>query len=214
LLNFILLPDFENDFFRLPKTAIHNENELLLKVAADCETSFRLIFTYYQPIIYTAALRITGNSSLSEDILQDTFLKVWLKRSSLPGIKNFSGWLFTIAQNVMYDAIRASAKQRIIFRRMISEMTKIDSADTESLVQEENLENILREAVDRLPLKQRQTYTLIKVKLLTREHAAQILQVSPETVKSNLDHAMRSIRAFCLKTVEAGPPVIIFYLFF
>jgi len=55
---------------------------------------------------------------------------------------------------------------------------------------------------------------LIKEKHMKRNEAASLLNVSPETVKWNLDQAMRNIRAYCLANMKELPLIIVLHLFF
>ncbi|HSC38527.1 MAG TPA: sigma factor-like helix-turn-helix DNA-binding protein, partial [Chitinophagaceae bacterium] len=83
---------------------------------------------------------------------------------------------------------------------------------TDHSLLEKQYESILRAAVGHLPEKQRQTYRLIKQQGLKREEAARELAVSPETVKYNLEQAMRSIRAYCLAQLDGHPGLLLFIL--
>jgi RNA polymerase sigma-70 factor (ECF subfamily) len=81
--------------------------------------------------------------------------------------------------------------------------------DTEDRVLNNEYTRILQAAIDRLPEQQRQVYNLIKKEGLKREEAAAALQLSPETVKSHLAQAMRSVRVYCLSHLEISIALII-----
>lgn len=78
-------------------------------------------------------------------------------------------------------------------------------------MQEKEFKNILDQAIVRLPEKQQATYRLIKEQNLKRDQAAAELNVSPETVKWNLDQAMRSIRAYCLAHLKDLPLILLLH---
>lgn len=180
----------------------YNERELLQRIAEGDEAAFRTLFNFHRPRLYTAALRVVGDAAQAKDIYQDTFLKVWLKRDMLAGMENFTGWLFTIARNLMYDSIKHSSK--VSFSSSDShEDIFVDIADMpEYLLHKKEIQQVLQKAIERLPDKQRETYNLIKVYGLSRLKAAAKMNVSSETVKSNLEHAIRSIRAYCQKELD------------
>jgi len=177
----------------------YDEKEILIKIAEGDQKAFELLFLHYRTGIYITSFRLTHSSALSEEIVQDVFLKVWLKRSGLGQIGNFRAYLFTIAQNTIYSAMRKLCKQKFISRDPASIAAL---ATTEEDVKNGDYEQLLQEAVDRLPAKQKKTYVLIKEKGLKREQAAVILHVSSETVKSNLEQAIRNIKAYCLAKKE------------
>lgn len=189
----------------------NEETALLEKVAAGEELSFSLLFDQYRSNIYTTALRITGDEWTAEEILQDTFLKVWLHRASLPELDNFGGWLYTIARNLTYNAVKHSQNEKKKLLAVVKENISVYYQHTDYLTEEKELNKILEQAIERLPSKQKMTYKLIKQQYMKREEVAKALSVSAETVKWNLDQAMRSIRAFCMAHLKDTPLIIILY---
>lgn len=176
------------------------EKEMLIKIAEGDQKAFELLFTQYKTSIYSAAFRLTHSSSLAEEIVQDVFLKVWLKRSGLDQIDNFGGYLFTIAQNTIFSAMRKSLKLKILKQADPASLAVLATSEEEP--KSNDYELLLEEAINRLPTKQKKTYMLIKQEGLKREQAADILRVSAETVKSNLEQAIRNIKAYCVAKKE------------
>lgn len=182
---------------------------LLQEVASGNEAAFGQLFDHYRSNIYTTVLRMTGNEQIAEEILQDCFLKVWTKREQLPSLNNFGGWLFTIAANMTYNAIKSLKREMINSRKFLLNIYNDHFEQADDVLLKKEFNSLLLTAIDRLPEKQRQTYKLIKEQGLPRNEAAKILNVSPETVKWNLDQAMRSIRAFFIQHLP-----MYFFLFF
>jgi RNA polymerase sigma-70 factor (ECF subfamily) len=193
------------------KQLLANEQELLAQIAAGDVNSFSKLFDHYRPFVYTSSLRMTGEEMLSEEIVQDTFLKVWLNRSSLPEISNFPGWLYRIAANLTLNAI----KKESLHKRTIQEWLKEIHEGNEypGMAEDESrFRTLLNAAVAKLPSRQKQTYELIKQQGYKREEAAEILKISPETVKYHLDIALKSIRAYCMAQTDGEILGIIFCL--
>ncbi|MCX2452085.1 sigma-70 family RNA polymerase sigma factor [Pedobacter sp. PLR] len=192
------------------KTRNSNDDlSLLTSVASGDEQSFRLLFDKHRANIYTTALRITANEWTAEEILQDTFLKVWINREILPDLENFMGWLYTIARNLTYNSIKQAQNEKK--KLLLAAKESIYYPPTDYLTQDKEFEHILRQAIERLPPKQKLTYQLIKEQEMKRDEAALALNVSPETVKWNLDQAMRSVRAFCMAQLKDAPLIIGLY---
>jgi RNA polymerase sigma factor, sigma-70 family len=176
--------------------AHHKEKDLLRLVSLGNETAFRALYDHYRPVVFTTAIRLIEETWTAEEVVQDTFLQVWLKRTELHNIENFPGWLYTIATNLTYNAL--TKKQRITKNEsQLTPPTNAPLTPVESLLHKE-YDKILEQAINRLPPKQKQTYILLKKEGKKREEAALELGVSPETVKWNLEQAMRSIRAYCM----------------
>lgn len=193
---------------------IDEDKPLLSKVANGDEQAFKRLFDLYRPNVYTTALRITGDERTAEEILQDTFLKVWINRERIVHIGNFGGWIYTIAKNATYNAIKRSQSEKRNFLQFIREPIITYCQDTDHLTREREYQNILNLAITRLPPKQLLTYKLIKQQEMKREEAAIALNVSAETVKWNLDQAMRSIRAFCMAHLKETTFAFILYFIF
>lgn len=181
--------------------SLFNERELLALVADGDQQAFAKIFDHYRPNIYTTVLRLIGDEQVAEEILLDVFLKVWLKQKELAFVNNFGGWLYTISENATLNAIRKIkiGKEKITLR---NELPDSSYAHAEERLLNKEYEAVLHKAILRLPPKQQQAYILIRQEGKTREEAALILGVSPETVKSNLDQANKSVRAYCIASLE------------
>ena len=134
----------------------------MVRISQGDENAYRELFHFYRPVIYTA-LRMAGNAEWAKDIYQDIFLKVWLKRATLPSIVNFPGWLFIVSRNTMLDAFEDKENNQVGELNQI-ENTNFDTIyDPESIFQHKEVQIVLAAAISRLPPKQRETYDLIKV---------------------------------------------------
>lgn len=187
--------------------------ELLAEVGKGDEAAFTTLFDLYRPNIYTTALRITNDEWAAEEILQDTFVKVWINRAELRAVDNFDAWLYTVARNITYNAIKRTRKEKEHFNELAKDSITLFYPEADYKVQESEFKHILDQAIKRLPAKQQATYRLIKEQNLKREQAASELQVSPETVKWNLDQAMRSIRAYCVAHMKDLPLIFILHFY-
>lgn len=174
----------------------YNEHEVLHSVAAGDKAAFTLLFGHYRDRIYSIAFRLTHQPSVTEEIVQEVFLTIWLKRSDIPGIQNFSAYLFIVTRNKAYKALKDIARN---YKTMplTEEAGLTGNNDTDSYILRKEYIHLLQQAIDRLPIRQKQVYQLIKEQRLKREEVADMLQLQPETVKFHLAQAMKNIRAFC-----------------
>ncbi|MDF2850013.1 MAG: hypothetical protein K0S31_698 [Sphingobacterium multivorum] len=197
--------------FRMIKSVLIS---LLQRVADGDHDAFQELFDIYRPNIYTTALRVAGNEWIAEDIVQDTFVKVWLNRDQLTAIDNFEAWLFILAKNITLNLLKKQdSYKKYAHEEAKSALLRV-YPEADYLVQDKEFQALLNEAISRLSKKQKETYLLIKEKHMKRNEAASLLNVSPETVKWNLDQAMRNIRAYCLANMKELPLIIVLHLFF
>jgi RNA polymerase sigma-70 factor (family 1) len=184
---------------------------LLHQVAVGEEAAFGRLFHLFSPNIYTTTFRIVNNEWIAEEVVQDVFLKIWVARASLVEVNNFDSWLYTMVKNISYDAIRRTQRDKHNFNLLVKDSISLYYPESDYQLQEKEFHKILNDAIERLPAKQKATYKLIKEENLKREQVAVELNISPETVKSNLDHAMRSIRAFCMAHLKDVPMIFILH---
>lgn len=185
----------------MPIDNINNENELLLRIANGDEAAFREVFTRLKDDVYRTAVFFAQSNELAEEIVQDVFLSLWIKRQNLSEIKDFKSYVFIITRNAVYRGLRTIAAQQLQQQEFVAEYRSGVHHESAAILLDKRYEALLSEAVNRLPQQQREVYTLIKEDGLTREEAARQLTLSPETVKRHLSLATKSIRAFCLKHI-------------
>lgn len=174
-------------------TTLHNERELLLAMAKGDEKAFRQLFNHYWPHIYSVAFAFTKSIVLSEEIVQDVFLKVWLKRELLTPVKNFKGYLFTVARNHIYNELRKKSCEQAFAEYLEEYFIEISSLPEQQLFLKET-QSLVDEAVAHLPVQQRTVYELSRKDGLDHSQIADKLGISKLTVKSHMNKALHVIR--------------------
>ena len=176
-------------------SSLPNEKELLSCIAAGDGSAFRKIYDTYRPKIYAYALRLTEHESIADDIIQDVFLKVWINRHSLINITNFNAWLYAIARNHIADAMKAIAKERTSHKQWGRAIPIGINPVEEAMADKEN-QHLLQQALNQLSPQQRLIYNLTRDAGARHAEIAGQLNISRNTVKTHLVHALRSIRNY------------------
>ncbi len=155
------------------------------------------LFDCYRDRIYSIAFKITHSTTIAEGIVQDVFLKIWLRRTDLNDIQNFSAYLFIITRNDVYRVLKRIARsfKVSIFTEENYSLAVNTTADT---VIEKEYNLLLKNAIERLPNQQKQVYKLIKDEGMKRVEVANLLKLQPGTVKFHMSQAMKNVRAFCM----------------
>jgi RNA polymerase sigma-70 factor (ECF subfamily) len=192
-------------------SVLYNEWAILSRIADGDEKAFAEIFDHYRPNIYTVIFNLTDSREMADEIVQDVFLKVWLNRDTILEIQNFGAWVYTIAKNGVFTALQKEKIQnkRLSDWQISSSGFNDQSTSAQSIMEEKENSRLLLRAVERLPKKQQQTYKMIREQGMSRQQVADTLQVSPETVKENLQLATRSVRAFY---IQNGGLLVLFLL--
>lgn len=188
------MPPVKKRYFTIPLSIepIHNERELLRRVAKGDETAFRMLFDAYRDRLYFYILRITGSKETAEDVLQNTFLKLWLNRQVLDGVQNFNAWLFRISQNDVMNGLRRKALEAVLLRGELAQPAP--GMEAGELLHYKQVREIIQKAVGTLPPQQRKVYILRREEGLKIKEIADTLDISGLTVKKHLTAAQKTIR--------------------
>ena len=174
---------------------LFNEQYLLKQVSEGDEAAFRQIFTHYSKKIYSLSMYLTHSEFLAEEITQDVFLKIWMKKEQLAGMEYFNAWLKTIAHNVAVNQLKRIAHEKLILERITKE-TQHSNNHTENTVISSEYERILKEAIAQLSPQQQRVYLLSRQEGLKYEEIAREMQISIHTVKEYMKKALHSIRVY------------------
>lgn len=173
----------------------YNQKELLHQLAGGNETAFRQLYDRHKDEVYSFAMGITRSVPLAEEIVQDSFIKLWQHRNELPGIQKFESWFFTITRNLCYSALRKIALDRKIKQAPELQAEQHVATAEDIIITRENRE-LVQQAIYQLPEQQRRIYKLSREAGLTYDEIAAELHISRNTVKEHLRRAVTAIRAY------------------
>ncbi len=173
---------------------LYNEQELIARVINGEETAFATLFRHHHRKIYEVALLLTHSETVAEELVQEVFLKVWTKRTTLAAIEDFESWLFIVARNDAFKALRRSARAKSLLYELghLQDITH----ETDEWVHSRNYHALLNKAISQLPPRQQMAWRLSKEEGLKREEVARIMQIKPDTVKEHLAMAIKNIRTW------------------
>jgi len=155
--------------------------------------AFDLLVDRYYDRLYGYLLRFLKDSDMAEDLLQETFLRVWKNRAEFRNIASFSTWIYTIAGNLARSEWRRRKRWRMIRLgpSRDDEEPEIELADEgigpDSIVEIRLAVEELTEEVHKLPDRYRDVVILRDIQGMTYEEIAGIVQVPVGTVKSRLN---------------------------
>jgi len=164
-----------------------NERELLAKIAAGDEHAFTILFDGYYNTLGEYLYKLTESLVITQEIIQDTFIKIWLKRGELLKVKNFSSYIFIICRNQAYNELRKKAMERTV----LQSFGKMMASQTEAAG--ETYRELIDTAVDKLPPQAQKVYLMSRDERLKYEEIGVILGISAETVKKHIQYANKFI---------------------
>lgn len=174
---------------------IHNEKEILFLVSEGDETAFRNIFQTYGDLIHANIYSVVKSQAAAKDLVQDTFLRVWLYRDKLPEIENFRAWLLRISYNRAFNFLRdVGTQQKKLDQYAVKYGNTIFHNKTEEDMQLHLLNNVIAKAVKALPPQQKKIYLLSREQGLKQQVIADQLGLSLSTIKNTLGKALEALR--------------------
>lgn len=172
-----------------------DEKLILAKIANGDQLAFANLFHLYRNKVYGYALKILQSESSAQEIVQEVFIKLWLKRDQLSTIENFGGFLRVIVRNDTLNALKKIAVEHKNYSLVHLNKTEVDTG-TENSIQYRETKKLLDDAIEKLPPQQKLVYKLCHVDGIKQKEVATQLNISPLTVKVHLREAVKSIRLY------------------
>jgi RNA polymerase sigma-70 factor (ECF subfamily) len=174
---------------------------LIKQIAEDDEAAFRTIFDHYKAPFYSAAFKMTRSGSLAEEIVQEVFVKIWVKRKIIATAKRPADYIFTILHNCIYAQFRKLALEDKLKTTLAQDSEESEDSIQLLLLEKEN-KAILENIIDQMPPRQRLIYKLAKQEGWSREEIAKGLNISPNTVRNHLSAAIEFLRNYFRKNAS------------
>lgn len=161
--------------------------------------AFSLLVRKYKDDLTNFVIRFVGEEDEAEDIVQETFVRVFRKKHQfLPGAK-FSTWLYTIAANLARTRLRRLSLRRFIRLGNDAEEGPVfdlpdENARTDRAAEESLREERIQRALDALPVRLKEVVVLRDIQELTYEEIAAITGSAMGSVKSRISRARSRLR--------------------
>ena len=174
-------------------------------------TALAILVEKYKRLVYRVAVQITKNHEDANDVMQDTFLKVYESIHSFRKDAAFETWLYRIVVNHATNLVKRRERRRESPLSSTSEMEihpdlrrTVDLANNPHLnLERKERQRWVTQAVNSLPLKQRTVVILHEFEGLTHPEIASILNCSEGTVRSRLHYARHKLKELLKPYVDA-----------
>ena len=165
--------------------------DLMRRVQEGEMVSYNTLVNRYKDRLFNVLYRMLSSEDEANDLLQETFLRVWQHKMSYDFRFAFSTWIYTIALNLARNELRRRKKIKFldIFDFADKLAAKEEKKDTSA-----NLKTLLEAEMKRLPEKYKTAFLLRDVDNLSYEEIAQVLGVPLGTVKSRVNRARAILR--------------------
>ena len=181
------------DLFIIPPQDIACEPGMQEKLANGDRNAFEWVYKNYTKKIYDYALLMTRNETMSEDIVQEVFLKLWLHKEKLNTVKDFNAYLHILYKNHILDVLKRQQKE-ISVRQEYNRNAAAFEMKADAIIDYNETRRVIAKAVKQLPQQRQQVYILGRECGWKREQIAKELNIAPNTVKEVMQNALRFLK--------------------
>ena len=163
---------------------------LLEASARHVEPAFVVLIQRYQRDVYRVVWRISGGHADSEDIAQETFLRLWVNPAQVREAKALKGWLLRVASNMVMDRYRRKPMVNLEVAEDVVDLAPGPDGNREL----SQVSRAVDAAVAQLPDRQRMALALVHFEQMSNIAAAEVMELSVDALESLLARARRRLK--------------------
>jgi len=178
------------------------DQQLIEQVKNGDNTAFKEIYSRFSQVVYNLALRMLRDKEDAEEVVQEIFLQLWNKAYTYDSERGaVSTWIINIARSRSIDKLRTLG-----YRERNTEIgeEKVNSnSDLSRIIEDrEESKNVIRQALDSLPYKQRTAIELVYFEGLTHLEAAEKLDEPVGTIKTRIRLGVMKLKDKIMPYIE------------
>jgi len=184
-----------------------SETELIERISSGEKALYEIIVRRFNPYLYKVGRSYNYNHEDTQDLMQETFIDAYKNLLQFEGRADFKTWIIRIMLNNCYRKKSKSSFKNEIGQN-ISDHSKpmFTNAhnDTEKMIQNRELGNIIENALLKIPFDYRMVFSLREISGLNISETSNLLNISEANVKVRLNRAKTMLRTEIEKTYSAG----------
>lgn len=183
-----------------------SDAELVARICEHDERAFEALSARYRESMYRHVLSLLHDSSATEDVVQEVFLRVWMHADQWYRQGSFKAWLFRVATNLALNYLRTLSRHRQ--QSLEASADPLDESDESNMpswmvdhslpspdviLEHSERNELLQQLVEGLPTEKRVVFRLVYENEMATRQVAQTLGIPEGTVKSRLHYATRRL---------------------
>lgn len=190
-----------------PRVLHPDENRLVRAAADGDQASYAQLYTHYYPNLKAAINFITRDADETDEILQETFLRIWNIREKLVLVQSFENYALKIARNFLIDLLR----RKKVHQKAIAALSyRPFAADIKDNLEYKELHELALKAIQDLDEQKRDIFLLRTEQGLTFNEIAERYGIAVVTVKKHYYAAYHSIKTVLEQ--HSGPLALLIFL--
>ena len=186
---------------RLPlnRSPVPDDTDLLARIVQNDADALDLLYERHSRVVYSLALRMLRSAELAEDVVQETFWRVWRRSATFEGRRgSVASWILGIAHNLSVDELRRQRARPSLVRDTPGEpilSAIVDAgADVGDLALLNERRRQILKALEQIPADQRLAIEMAYFGGLSQSEIAERLQSPIGTVKTRIRNGLRRLR--------------------
>lgn len=178
----------------MPEPLPITDEELIARFQGGDQKAYDLLVLRYRDRLMTFLFRFLGSMDEAEDLVQETFVRLYHHRHAYRTIARFSTWIYTIASNLARTELRKRKRRRISWLSQMGVDRNHDyeipaNVTADEYAEEQFAGRAIQKAIEKLPEHFREALVLRDIQELSYEEVSKILGVPLGTVKSRINRA-------------------------
>ena len=172
--------------------APHEDKLILDQLKNGEEKALKILFDCFYPSLCNYALQFLNDPDQAEEVVQDLFVRIWIKRNLLNIETSLKYYLFRSVRNQCINLIRHEKVKQLHARNIKEALFAEEAADSYHI--DPGLSYQIESAIDAMPEKRREIFRLSREKGMKYHEIAEQLKVSIKTVETNMGLALKTLR--------------------
>ncbi|SEM04270.1 RNA polymerase sigma-70 factor, ECF subfamily [bacterium A37T11] len=191
----------------MARSAGKSDVNVLLSLKEGSESAFSEIYNAYSRGVYRKLLYMVKSKDDAEELTQETFVRLWEKRSLIDPDQPIIPYILRIAGNLVHDLYRRSARDQQLQQAIIAASSELYLHTEEDLLYKES-KALIDSAIEALPDQQRQVFKLVKLEGKSYQEVSEQLGIGTATVSTHIVRATKSVRQFLFNSY-GGPALLL-----
>jgi len=163
------------------------------QIRASNERAFSELFHAVYPRMIKFAWRYTRAKSSAQDVVQESFVKLWDVRSNIDPNRSLKAYLYQIVRSRALNHIR-DKKEYTPLEDARNQQLKVQSRALTNVIEDPNYDQKMADLIDALPERQREAMQLSRFEGLEHDEIAKVMNISPRTVNNHIVAALKTLR--------------------
>lgn len=165
------------------------------------EQAFNLIVRKYKERLYWHIRKMVSDHDEADDLLQDTFIKVWGALETFREDAKLYTWLYRIATNETITSLRKSRIKSVLFPGDYAKQVA-ERVQSDPFFNGDELQMAIQKAIAKLPPRQKAVFTMRYFDEMKYEEISEILETSVGSLKASYHHAYNKVQEWVRNEIE------------